>query len=271
MKSMGQHLAAAAVLALAPAIAIAENTDDWHVTAGVYAYLPSITGTSNFSVPPSNSGSTASVDIDQILSNLKFVFMGAVDARKGSWGAYADLIYMDIGDTKTGSRSLLLAGGRLPAGASGDLDYSLSGSVMTFGAYYRGVSSPGFVADFIVGARVLDLEQSLGWSLQGDVAGIPVLDRAGQRENGLTNWDAIVGIKGRYTFGESGKWFAPYYLDVGAGNSGLTWQGMAGVGYAFGWGDLFASWRHIEYDMEEGEVLDSLAFSGPAFAAVFHW
>jgi len=33
-------------------------------------------------------------------------------------------------------------------------------------------------------------------------------------------------------FGESRKWFVPYYLDVGTGESDLTWQAMGGIGYS---------------------------------------
>jgi hypothetical protein len=35
-------------------------------------------------------------------------------------------------------------------------------------------------------------------------------------------------------------WFAPFYLDVGTGATKLTWQGFAGVGYAYRWGDVVA-------------------------------
>jgi hypothetical protein len=38
----------------------------------------------------------------------------------------------------------------------------------------------------------------------------------------VNNWDAIVGLKGRATFGEEHRWFVPYYLDVGTGESSLT-------------------------------------------------
>jgi hypothetical protein len=41
-----------------------------------------------------------------------------------------------------------------------------------------------------------------------------------------------VGVKGRYTFGDDGKWFVPFYLDVGTGQSQLTWQISSGLGYS---------------------------------------
>jgi hypothetical protein len=87
----------------------------------------------------------------------------------------------------------------------------------------------------------------------------------------LTNWDAIVGLKGRFAFGESRKWFVPYYADIGAGDSKFTWQAMGGVGYSFGWGDVVAAWRYTDYDMKSGKKIESLNLNGPAIAAVFRW
>ena len=72
-------------------------------------------------------------------------------------------------------------------------------------------------------------------------------------------------------FGESRKWFVPYYVDIGTGESNLTWQAMGGIGYSFGWGDVVAAWRYIDYDMKSGKKIESMTFNGPAIAAVFHW
>ena len=35
----------------------------------------------------------------------------------------------------------------------------------------------------------------------------------------------------------------PYYVDVGTGQSQLTWQVNAGLGYQFDWGSVLATWR----------------------------
>ena len=85
------------------------------------------------------------------------------------------------------------------------------------------------------------------------------------------NWDAIIGVKGRYGFGQGSPWFLPYHLDVGAGNSKSTVQAVAGVGYAFGWGDITGTWRYLSYHMKSDSRLQDLTFSGPMVSAVFHW
>jgi hypothetical protein len=43
------------------------------------------------------------------------------------------------------------------------------------------------------------------------------------------------------------------------------------VGYSFPWGDLLFVYRHLEYQQDDGELLERLALSGPAFGASFHF
>ena len=58
-------------------------------------------------------------------------------------------------------------------------------------------------------------------------------------------------------------------LDVGTGDSDLTWQAMLGAGYAFDWGDLVAVWRYLDYDMPSGDLVENLDANGPAIGVTF--
>jgi hypothetical protein len=78
-----------------------------------------------------------------------------------------------------------------------------------------------------------------------------------------------VAVKERATLSADRRCYAPYCVDVGAGDSKLTWQAVGGVGYSFQWGDVVATWRDLEYEMKPGNPMESLAFSGPAISAVF--
>ena len=49
--------------------------------------------------------------------------------------------------------------------------------------------------------------------------------------------------------GSSHKWAMPYHFDIGTGDSDLTWQAELGVTYSFGWGDIGAVWRYLDYDL----------------------
>ena len=109
------------------------------------------------------------------------------------------------------------------------------------------------------------------YELTGSVGPIPIEDREGSVEVDETNWDAIVGVKGRAYLGSDRRWFVPYYFDIGAGESKLTYQAMGGVGYSFGRWDLFAAWRYLDYEFKSGSKVEELNFSGPGVAVQFRW
>jgi len=265
-------LAAAAVctsLLCASAGAAAQAEEPWQFAATVYGYLPSLSGTTTF--PATGGGSNVSVDANTILDNLKFTFMGALEARHGQWGAMTDVIYLDLGNTKRETRDLTIGGIQLPAGASAKVEFDLKGWLWTLAGTYRVVSEPQYTLDVLGGARLFDLQPTLAWSVTGNVGSIALPDRSGGREVTEQNWDAIVGAKGRAVFGDEKTWFVPYYFDVGTGNSKFTGQAMAGLGYAFKWGEVLAAWRYIDYQMKSGSAIERLSFSGPALAVTFRW
>ncbi len=78
-------------------------------------------------------------------------------------------------------------------------------------------------------------------------------------------------MKGRLHFGAENRWFIPCYLDIGTGNSDLTWQAMAGVGYSWKSIDAVVPWRHLDYDMGSDTPFQDLSMSGPQLAVVFRW
>ena len=261
---------AAVLLALAlPMPAAAQTVEPWNFQGSVYAYLPTISGSTVF--PYSGASGGVAVDADTILDNLKFTFMGSLEARRGNWGVFTDVVYMDVGDSRSDYRQLNIGGVPLPGGASGQVDFDLKGWVWTLGGTWALSAGPAATLDLLAGVRLLDIEQTLAWDVTGNVGAIPLPARAGQAVAGLSNWDAVVGMKGRLALGAGSKWFAPYYVDVGAGDSNLTWQAMGGIGYGFSWGDVVLSWRYLDYDMKADDRVQSLNFNGPAIAAVFRW
>jgi hypothetical protein len=261
---------------LVPAGAAAQAADAWKYDGIIYLYLPTISGKTNFQGPPAGTGGSGSnsdvgVDAEKILDSLKFAFMGTLEASNGRWGALTDVIYMDVGSSKSGTRDLTVGGAELPAGVNGNAHYDLKGLAWTLGGTWRMVSKPDSTMDLLAGARMLDITQKLEWEFTGNLGPIPTPGRAGNREVKAKNWDAIVGVKGRVAVGDGGKWYVPYYLDVGTGDSDLTWQGVVGLGYEFKWGGLVATWRYLDYKMKSGKAVENLNFNGPMVGAVFHW
>ena len=272
MKSLRGFWFAAALLCAAPALwptdARAQRAEGWTTSASLYLWFPTLGGKSVY--PPESGGSSIGVDVGTLLENLEAVFMGTLEAHNGTWGVYSDLVYMDIGGDKSGTRSITIGGSELPAGASADTRLDLTGGAWTLGGSYRVLAAPGMSVDLVAGVRLLDIETSLRWTLAGNIGSIALPDRAGDRATRLKNWDGIVGAKGRIALGD-GPWFSPWYVDIGAGDSELTRQAMAGVGYGFGWGDLVLAWRYVGYRFKPGRAMEELSFNGALLAGVFRW
>jgi hypothetical protein len=258
----------AAALAL-PAVAAAQGSDQWQFGAQIYGYFPSLSGSSNF---PASSGTPAvNVNVDGFLDNLDFAFMGSLEARKGRWGAFTDLLYLDVGSNKSGSRDITIGGSEIPAGASASVNYNLKALVWTLAGEYTTYSTPTATMDVLFGARMADLEQDIDWGIDGSIAGIPTGGRTGTSNASRTQWDAIVGVKGRWYFSPDRQWFVPYYADIGAGDSDLTWQVMGGVGYSWKSVDVVGAWRYLKYDLGAGRPFEDLSLNGPSLSVVFRW
>ena len=255
--------------ALCASGAFAQSGDAWQFSGSLNLFLPSMSGNSKF--PASGGGSAIDVDGGKILDSLNSTFMGSFEARKGAWGLFTDVIYLDLSASQSGSRDFRIGRADLPAGASANLELGLSGWSWTLAGSYRLATTPRYHVDVIAGARLLDIETRLDWALAGNVGSVALADRAGSRTTRQKNWDFIIGAKGRLSLGAAGKWFVPYYLDIGTGDSQKTVQANTGLGYAFSWGDVVGSWRYIDYDMKSDATVQNLRFSGPMVAAVFHW
>jgi hypothetical protein len=48
-------------------------------------------------------------------------------------------------------------------------------------------------------------------------------------------------------------------------------QALAGIGYAFGWGEVMAAWRYLDYELPGDGPVSDLNFNGPLVGASFAW
>lgn len=251
---------------LAPVVAQAQAANDtWQWELGVYAWLPAIGATTSF--PSGASGPSLDVSAEDVIESLKMTFMGQVEARKGHWGVWSDLVYADLGGTNRGSRDFTVDG--QPVSASAKLSLDVKSTVWSLAGIYNLTSTQENMTDLLFGGRMLDMEQTLNWSLSSSIPELPM--DSGRASVGGTDWDVIVGVKGRYFLGADRKWFLPYYADVGTGQSRLTWQVNAGVGYRFDWGSMLATWRYLDYEFESDDALQSMDMNGVLFGAAFQF
>ena len=263
-------LGALALAALAAVPAHAQIQEDkWTFQAIVYAYLPDIGGSTSF--PDRTGGSSVNVSSDQILSNLNFTFMGTLEARKGRWGLFTDFIYLDVSGDKNGTRDFSIGGRDIPASLSANLDLGIKGTLWTLAGEYLAVNDPSTTLYVLGGARLLDIKETLSYSLTADIGPFVGPGRSGQSEVNESYWDAVIGVKGRYAFGERREWFLPFYADVGTGQSDLTYMLFGGLGYQFSWGSVLGGWRYIDYNFKSSSKIESVNFNGPMIGVAFNW
>ena len=260
--------------ALVPAIAHAQHATGgdvgrWSYAVALNLWVPSVSGSTRF--PADSGGTPIEVDAGQILDRLKGFFMGSFEASNGVWGFATDVAYVHFGNAETNTREFSIGNAGIPAGTTADLDWNFKATAWTIAGTYRVASQPSVTVDVLGGTRLLDLRQDLSWDISGSLGPLPPSSRTGKADGNKSVWDAIVGIKGRYRFGEDRRWVAPLYADVGAGGSSGTTQLGAGVGYAFGWGEAHASWRYLHYRFKSGSAPDSVTLNGPQAGILFRW
>ena len=248
-----------AVLGVSPVLAQSESSeteDQWQFSGAIYLWGADLGG-------HTKSGSEVEVGFSDLLDNLEMAFMGAFAARKNNWSLLADVIYMDLGVDKTTDLSIPVGSMQVPVTTSVSLD--VEAWILHFAGGYNLYSEGESRLDLIGGARYLDLDQNMFLQLQSLGPGL-----SRTISESLTSFDGIVGLKGHASLGE--RWFLPYYVDIGTGESKLTWQATAGIGFRAGrvW-DLALVYRHLEWDLDSTRVVDDINFSGPTLGVIFRW
>ena len=242
--------------------------DRWQFSITPYLWAPSIDGTLNFGVPPGGGGSPeVGVGSSNYLENLEFVLMFSGEARRGDWAILFDFIYLDFSNQEGAVKSVTGPGGNAQVPVNTNTRAGLKGVVWEL-AVSRALSrSRSVTFEVLGGLRYAGLEASVDWQFAGAIGLLP---QSGSASQTVDLWDAIIGVRGKVKLGE-GSWFVPYHLDAGTGSSALTWQGMAGIGYGFKWGDVLLAYRHLYYDQKGDKLIQDMRFSGPALAATFRF
>jgi len=272
---MKRHAVIAAMLAplllLAALHANAQTAaEKWSFSVMPYLWLPSMEGTLRYGPPAAGGASpNVSVDADTLLGALDMALMLSGEARKGRWLVATDVIYLDLSSDTSAVRSIDFNTGSGPVNISNTaLDAgtqtNLKGTVWTLVGGYAAVQDPRATLDVIGGFRYFGLKATSNWQLSAMVTGpggAQTFARTGSVTKSDDLWDAIVGVKGRVKLGD-GNWFMPYYLDAGAGDSTLTWQGVLGVGHAFKWGEVLLAYRYLSYEQGGNKLIEDLSFGG---------
>jgi hypothetical protein len=149
---------------------------------------------------------------------------------------------------------------------------NLTSEVWTLAGGYTMAEGDWGNFDAIAGFRYLGLNvrtnYSLGLTLTGPRGNGATFGGIGSVSASRNLWNGIGGFRGRIRFGGTGL-FIPYYFDVGAGGSNLTWQIASGVGYQTRWADLSLTYRYLSFEQGNSAVLQHLSIRGPIMMASF--
>jgi len=244
------------------------GSSDWQFAATIYGWFPDIGGHTEL---PLGAGGDIDVDIGTILDHLEMTAQGSFEFRRGRWGAFTDIVYLNVGESNSNTRNLEINGVPIPATVSAATDFDLKSTFWTLAASYRVSAHDESTFDLLFGARLAQMKQELDWTFSGNFGSITPPPTTGTRGTSVDQWDAVVGGKGRMALGSSQKWAVPYYFDIGSGDSDFTWQAELGLTYSFGWGDIGAVWRHLDYDLDSSGPIVDMNFSGPAAGVALRW
>lgn len=261
-----QLVLALAAAMLAPGAAQAQSSaDKWQFEVAMYGWFPAIDASTAF--PSGASGPSIDVSAPDVIDALKMAFMGQAEARKGRWGLWTDIAYSDLGGEKSGSKDFMVDGH--PVTASANLSLDMKTTFWTVTGLYNLTTTPENTTDMTFGTRLIDINETLNYTLSNSIPELP--GTSGKVSASANNWDAIVGLKGRVYLGADRKWFVPYYVDVGGGQSKLTWQINGGIGYKFDWGAVVASWRYLDYEFKSGQALQGMSMNGVQLGVAFQF
>ncbi len=240
----------------------------WHFSVTPYAWLPNANGSTAFEGPLGNArGVSANLDSNTVLSHLEFAAMIEGEVRKGEWSLFSDYIHLSLGHQQSALKDITGPLGQLSTTLDLGSSTSVTGNVWTLAGGYSAWHGQAGHLDVIAGTRYLGLGTTLDWSVAGTLGLLP--GRQGSVSLDRSGWDAIVGAKGDIALDAEGKWFIPYYFDVGTGKSNVTWQALLGVGYRYDWGNVTLSMRSLSYKFTDGNQDTDLRFTGPALGATF--
>lgn len=242
----GQRRAAtfvcAGALCIAGAGAAPAQDRTWDFSGYLYLWAPALSA-------QTTTGQSTEVSFSDILDNLDFALMGAIEARRGPLSVFLDALYLDLSDGQSAA-----VGPGIPATA----DAAVKGTVLTATLGYDVVDSAQSRLAVMGGVRGMNMDTSANLSVPG----------GSQRVSGtINNWDAIVGLRG--TARLSDRWGLSYYADIGTGQSDLTAQVSGSLTYRINNWDLALGYRYLTWDIGISPVMSDLTFQGPFIGAKF--
>ncbi len=252
----------------------------WTFNLAPEVWLPIIHSNLSYNLPPALGG-TASTSVSvgpaDYIPKLNFGAMLAADAQYDRFSILTDFIYMNLSATGEGTHinSVNFPGfPSIPIERAAQLSASLrlGAMIWTTAGGYTVLQGDWGNLDAIVGIRYLGFTARTDYKLSVMITG--------PRGNGVTFggtgylsgtnniFDGIAGFRGRIRISNTAL-FIPYYFDIGAGGSNLTWQIASGLGYQFGSVGVSALYRYLSFQEPSSALVQHLSMGGPMLMVNF--
>ena len=188
-----------------------------------------------------------------ILGKINFVFMGALDARRGRFVTVQDLIFLSMESSDEGSIG--------PGLVEAEVD--MRTLIVTSLVGYRAIDEGPMFLDIMAGARITSMNVDL--DLSGPLQTV-------ERDSSATKIGPVIASRFRVPLGE--KWGLALYGDLGGFGvtADLSWQLLGTVQYDLSdhW-RLGAGWRHVAVHQDKGGFEIDLTMTGPFIAFAYRF
>ncbi|MBV8913881.1 MAG: hypothetical protein JOZ05_12680 [Acetobacteraceae bacterium] len=270
-------LAAAAQEASAQTAAAPVGGPGWTFNLTPYLWMPWLKVDLDYNLPRGLGGrlpTSLTMEPGGIYTNLRFGGTFTAEARYDRFSVLTDFIYLNEGFdfSHTRLRSVDFRGAAsqpIRAGAAVSASSVSKTTIWTLAGGYTVLEGDWGNLDAIAGFRYLGVNATTGFTLAAAFTG-PLGNSAalGGSSNVSANrdiWNGIGGVRGRIRIPNS-YFFIPYYADIGAGGSNLTWQVATGIGYQSGRAGLSAQYRYMSFHEGSSSVVPKVSMSGPMIA-----
>ena len=226
---------------LVPVVPVPAPEETWVVGVHSYAWATSVDG--RFRTLPPGQAVKVHLGFADILDDLDGALMVSLDARRGRFVVFSDVMVSRLSAGKTFTAQ----------GYPGSVSLASSSVVGLATAGYRIVDEPALAVDLLGGVRGFALSNTIA------VAVAPFGLSYGKDRQWV---DAVAGARVTHAFGDRLSVTAMGF--VGTGGARYEWDLFGGVGYRFGERiGGFAGYRAFKVDYERGSyVYDALQY-GP--------
>jgi hypothetical protein len=245
-----------------------------HVILAPYIWAPSIKANIEYSVPQFRQHKkkktiegAVSVGPANYISSLNSAAMFGVDVRKGDISVLGDYIYLNASSSASAATTISGPLGHVQVPVTFDTSAHIASSIWELAAAVSVAHGHNADLNFLAGVRQFPVTLTLGYNLT--VGKRYLIAPSGSLSNRSVDSDTILGLQGKAYYG-NGRFFTPYYIDMGFGPNNNSWEAYTGAGYSFEHGQsVLVVWRNLNYDQLSPVVINKLVMGGPLLGYTF--